>query len=109
MPVSLASDLVAFIDCVSTTSAPIELPVTRGLVLRPIPLVPLAISEIPYNPLPGTVEKATMKIAYVQFKLKNLLLLLLHSFLCGKGPASPTDVDIHIQVILSIIKIQRIL
>jgi hypothetical protein len=66
---------------------------------------PLAISKIPYFQLPDPVEKSAMKISYVQYKLKHLLLLRLHSILCTKGLlASPSAVDIDMQEILKIVK-----
>jgi hypothetical protein len=66
---------------------------------------PLAISKIPYFQLPDPVEKSAMKISYVQYKLKHLLLLRLHSILCTKGLlASPSAVDIDMQDILQIVK-----
>jgi hypothetical protein len=66
---------------------------------------PLAISKIPYFQLPDPVEKSAMKISYIQYKLKHLLLLRLHSILCTKGLlASPSAVDIDMQDILQIVK-----
>lgn len=91
----------------------------RGLVQRPIPVPPhpratpsppqsiptqLAISKIPYYQLPDPVEKSAMKISYIQYKLKNLLLLRLNSILCAKGLASPSAFDIDMQDVLKIIK-----
>jgi hypothetical protein len=64
----------------------------------------LAISRIPYFELVGPVEKTTMKISYIQFKIKNLVLLPLHRFMRTKGLASPTDVDIDLQDILWVIE-----
>jgi hypothetical protein len=73
---------------------------TQGFVQSP---KPLAISKIPYFELANPVEKTTMKIMYIQFKIKQLVLLPLHRFLCAKGLASPTDVDIDLQDILWLI------
>ncbi len=82
--------------------------VPRPIPIAPRPRAPLAISKNPYTPLPGPIETATMKISYIQFKLKNLVLLPLHSFLCAKGLACPTDVDIDMQDILRVIKSENI-
>ncbi|EFX78265.1 hypothetical protein DAPPUDRAFT_320675 [Daphnia pulex] len=96
----------------------------RGFVPRPIPVPPppraptpasfiqltarpLAISKIPYYQLTEPVETEAMKISYVQYKLKHLLLLRLHSIICAKGLlASPSAVDIDMQDVLQIIKRQ---
>jgi hypothetical protein len=97
-----------------------------GLVPRPIPVPPPpsatpapppnaptgptgptrqlpTICKNPYYPLPGPLEKSIMKIAYAQYHLKSLLLLRLHSFLCSKGLASPSQVDIDLQDVLRIV------
>ncbi|EFX78172.1 hypothetical protein DAPPUDRAFT_105439 [Daphnia pulex] len=83
----------------ATPSPPPSAPTAPTAPTAQLPI----ICKNPYSPLPGPLETSMMKVAYVQFRFKSLLLLLLHSFLCSKGLASPSQVDIDLQDVLRII------